>query len=105
MAVQTSFADELTWAQDCNHCLLALRGNDSELDLALLDVEDRVRDLALREDNFTLLEFGYCFPLAGLGEKYLGSNKASVFLLMTLPPLPVRLGDAYHPFYRIDVQF
>jgi hypothetical protein len=51
MAVQTSFAKKMTGSRDCNHRLLALLGNDSELDLALLNVEDRVRDVALRENN------------------------------------------------------
>jgi hypothetical protein len=47
MAIQTSFAKKMTGSQDCNYRFLALLGNDSELDLALLDVEDRVRSLSL----------------------------------------------------------
>ena len=47
MTIETSFAKKMTWSQDCNHRFLALLGNDSELDLALLDVKNRVRDLAL----------------------------------------------------------
>jgi hypothetical protein len=49
MAIQTSFAKEVTWPQDCNHRFLALLGNDGELDLALLDVKNRVRGLSLRK--------------------------------------------------------
>ena len=47
MAIQTSFAKKMTWSQNCNYRFLALLGNDSELDLALLDVKNRVRDLSL----------------------------------------------------------
>jgi hypothetical protein len=47
MAIQTSFAKKMTGSQDCNHRYLALLGNDGELDLALLNVKDRVRDLSL----------------------------------------------------------
>jgi hypothetical protein len=46
MAIQTSFAKKLTWLQDCDHRFLAMLGNDGELDLALLDVKNRVRDLS-----------------------------------------------------------
>src|ERR1700731_2844779 len=64
MAVQTSFAQELTWSQNCNHRFLALLGNDGELDLAFLNVKNRVRDLSLRENDLILPEFGDRFPLA-----------------------------------------
>ena len=47
MAIETSLTKKVTWSQDCNHRFLALLGNDSELDLALLDVKDRVRNLSL----------------------------------------------------------
>src|SRR6266702_4683442 len=70
MAIQTSFAEKVTWSQDCNHRFLALLGNDGELDLALLDVKNRVRDLSLRKNNLILPIFGYRFSLAHLGEKY-----------------------------------
>jgi hypothetical protein len=74
MAIQASFAKKLTWSQDCNHRLLALLGNDSELDLALLDVKNRVRDLPLWENNLILVEFGYRFPSPTLARNVLGSN-------------------------------
>src|SRR6059058_5465845 len=72
MAIQTSFAEKVTWSQDCNHRFLALLGNDGELDLALLDVKNRVRDLSLRKNNLILPIFGYRFSLAHLGEKFFG---------------------------------
>src|ERR1700694_4277821 len=69
MAIQTSFAKKMTWSQDCNHRFLALLGNDSELDLALLDVKNRVRNIALRENNLILPVFEYFFSLTHLGEQ------------------------------------
>jgi hypothetical protein len=70
MAIQTSFAEKVTWSQDCNHRFLALLGNDGELDLALLDVKNRVRDLSLRKNDLILPIFGYRFSLAHFGEKF-----------------------------------
>ncbi len=75
MAIQTCFAKELTWSQDCNHRFLALLGNDSELDLALLDVKNRVSNLALRENGLILPVLGYRFSLTRLGEKYFGIKR------------------------------
>src|SRR5258708_31252405 len=75
MAIQTSFAKEVIWSQDCNYRFLALLGNDGEFDLALLDVKNRVRDLSLRENNLVLPIFGYCFSLAHLGEKFFGIER------------------------------
>jgi hypothetical protein len=43
MTVETPLAKELTRAQDSDDCFLALLGNDGELDLAILDVKNRVR--------------------------------------------------------------
>src|ERR1700730_4713020 len=70
MAIQTSFAEKVTWSQDCNHRFLALLGNDGELDPAFVDVKNRVRDLSLRENDLILPIFRYRFSLARLGEKY-----------------------------------
>jgi hypothetical protein len=39
MAIQTSFAKKVAGSQDRNDCFLSLLGNDSELDLALLEVK------------------------------------------------------------------
>src|SRR6266480_5001614 len=89
MAIQTSFAKKVTGPQHCNDRFLALLGNDGELDLALLDVKNRVRDLSLRKNNLILPIFGYRFSLAHLGEKFFGierglnslPHKGSLFLL------------------------
>src|SRR5207247_10463114 len=75
MAIQTSFAEKVTWSQDRNHRFLALLGNDGEFDLALLDVKNRVRDLSLRKNNLILPIFGYRFSLAHLGEKFFGIKR------------------------------
>src|ERR1700694_4101093 len=88
MAIQTPFAEKMPGSEDCNDRFLALLGNDSELDLALLDIKNRVRDLSLRKNNLIVPIIRYCFPLAHLGEKYFGikrgfnslPHKDSVFL-------------------------
>src|SRR5206468_12394723 len=80
MAIQTSFAEKVTWSQDCNHRFLALLGNDGELDLAFLDVKNRVRDLSLRKNNLILPIFGYRFSFAHHGEKYFGIKRGFSFL-------------------------
>src|SRR6202165_3009380 len=98
MAIHTSFAKKMTWSQDCDDCFLALLGNDSELDPALLDVKNRVRDLSLRKNNLILPIFGYRFSLAHLGEKCLGikrglnslPHKGSLYSFSQGPPFPGR---------------
>ena len=47
MTIQAPFAKKLTRSEDCNDRFLALLGNDRELDLALLDVKNCVRNLSL----------------------------------------------------------
>ena len=105
MAIKTSFAKKLAGSQDCDDCFLALLGNDSEPDLALLDVENRVRDLSLRENNLILPIFRYRFSLAHAGEKQFGikrgfsslPNRGSLFSFSHGYPLPdqggTRRGD------------
>src|SRR5690349_10954146 len=88
MAIHTSFSEKMTRSYDCNHRFLALLGNNSELDLALLDVKNRVRGLALRKYDLILPIFGYRFSFAHLGEKCFGikrgfnslPHKGSLFL-------------------------
>jgi hypothetical protein len=46
-----------------------LLGNDSELDLALLDVKDGVRSLPLRENDLIVPVGGYRLSVSRLGEK------------------------------------
>jgi hypothetical protein len=52
--------------------------NNGDLDLALLDVEDRVRRIALRKNNLTLAVLFEYAALAEFGEKrprIIGSNE------------------------------
>src|ERR1700733_12973354 len=58
MAIQTSFAEKVIRFQNSHDCFLAPLGNDSELDLALLDVKNGVRRIALPEHNFILSLIG-----------------------------------------------
>ena len=51
---QASFADEFVHAQDGDDRFLALLRDDGDFDFALLDVENRVRVIALRKDDFFL---------------------------------------------------
>src|SRR5271163_275506 len=69
MAIQTSFAEKVTRFQNSYDCFLAPLGNDGELDLALLDVKNRVRLATLRKNNLVFLILGYGFPIAHFGEK------------------------------------
>ena len=69
MAIQTSFAKKVTRFQNTYDCFLATLGNDGELDLAPLDVKNRVRLATLRKNNLVLLILGYGFPIAHFGEK------------------------------------
>src|SRR6266852_932406 len=72
MPIETSLAKKVTRFQNSNDCFLAPLGNDGELDLAPLDVKNRVRNVTLRKNNLILLIFRYCFSIADLGEKYFG---------------------------------
>src|ERR1700730_17719253 len=81
MAVETSFAKKVGGSQDSDDCFLALLRNDGELDLALLYVKNRVRDLPLRKNNLILLIFGYLSSIAYFGEKYLGIKQGLIPLL------------------------
>src|ERR1700730_7460243 len=55
--------------QNTYDCFLAPLGNDGELNLALLDVKNRVRLATLRKNNLVLVILGYRFPIAHFGEK------------------------------------
>jgi hypothetical protein len=90
----------------CDYRFFALLRNDSELDLALLYVKNRVRDLSLRKYNLILSIFGYRFSFAHLGEKYFGikrgfdslPHKGSLFLSHKGGPFPrQRQGEAVGP--------
>jgi hypothetical protein len=54
MAIETSFAKKVSRFQNTYDCFLALLGNDGELDLALLDVKNRVASLPCEKTTWSL---------------------------------------------------
>jgi hypothetical protein len=60
---------------------LPLLGNDGKFDLTLLDVENGVAGVSLREDDLILPIFCYCISFAYLSEKYLGIKRGFGSLL------------------------
>src|SRR5271168_2932352 len=69
MAIEASFAEELSGFQDSDHCLLALFGDNKNLDPSLLNIKDRICGVPLRKDDLVLVKLRYGFALADLGEK------------------------------------
>ena len=59
---QTSFAKKLTGPQDCDDSFFALFRYNGDLDLALLNVKDRVGSVPLSEDRLRLLVSNDGFP-------------------------------------------
>ena len=55
---KAALAEEIVRAENCDHRFLALLGNNGDLDLALLNIEDGIRRFALRENG--LVSFGTC---------------------------------------------
>jgi hypothetical protein len=53
---QASLPEKFTSTQHCNDTFLALLGYDCDLDLALLDEEDRVGRVPLQEDRLPRFE-------------------------------------------------
>jgi hypothetical protein len=83
---QASLAAELVGSQDCDDRFFALVGNDGELGLALLDVEDGIGNVTLGEDDIIPAIFGYGSAVADLGEKDLGPNGARRLVAMARRP-------------------
>jgi hypothetical protein len=72
MAVHAAFTEEMSGLQDRDDGFLALFGQDSQLDLAFLNLEHRVRDFALLEHVLVLVKFKDRLPGPHFGEKTLG---------------------------------
>jgi hypothetical protein len=70
LAGQATLAAEFIRPQECDDGFLALLGNDAELELAFLEVENRVRDIALREDGLSFLVSCNGLSFAHAGEKF-----------------------------------
>ena len=51
MTIETTFPEKVTSSQEADDCLFASLRNDSELNLSFLDIENRIRNIALSEDN------------------------------------------------------
>src|SRR6266566_6197827 len=69
---QTSLAEEIALSKDRNDCFFPLFGKNGDFDLALLDVENSIRRLSLREDSLFLLVFGNGSAAVCFGEKRFG---------------------------------
>ena len=69
LAGKTCLAEEFVRIKNGDDGLFALLGNDSDLDLALLNVEDRICGVALSEYGLILAVFGNAAALADFGEK------------------------------------
>src|SRR5688572_28160200 len=66
---EAALAEESIRTKNCDDSLLALRGNDRDLDLALLDVKDSVGRLPLGEDRLVFAVLNDAASLANFGEK------------------------------------
>jgi hypothetical protein len=69
MAIEASFAKELSRLQDSDHGFLALFGNNENLDPSLLNIKNGIGGLSLRKDHLVPVKFQDDFALADLGEK------------------------------------
>src|SRR4029077_3337735 len=72
MAVHAAFAKELTGPKNPDHRLLTLFRYDNNLDLAFLNVKDRVCRVSLGENDLFLAKFKDGFAVTHDGEKRLG---------------------------------
>ena len=71
-AVHAAFAKKLARPQNADHRFFALFRYDNNLDPAFLNIKNRVRHIPLGENDLILAKFDNGFPLAELGEKFLG---------------------------------
>ena len=71
-----------------NSLLNVVLYNDGELDLALLDVKNRVRLATLRKNDLVLLILGYGFPIAHFGEKCFPARMRPSYSSSRRSPLP-----------------
>ena len=76
---KTSLAEKLVRSKDGDDGFLALLGNDGELRLAFLDVEDRIAWIALRKDDLALAILADAAAVPDTGEKRFRIECASPF--------------------------
>src|ERR1700730_2763905 len=72
---QASLAAEIADSKNCNDRFFPLLGKHGELHFAFLDVENRIRWLALRKDNLIYLTGEYRPSTVCLGEEGLGVER------------------------------
>src|ERR1700683_4950305 len=87
MAIQTSFAEKVIRFQNSDYCFLAPLGNDSELDLGLLDVKNGIRRIALAEVDLILPIIVYALSVVYFREKHLGIKRELCFAVHWRPSL------------------
>ena len=66
---KASFAEKLARSKNCDDGFLALLGNDGELRLAFLDVEDRIASFALGKDDLAFAVLADAAAVPDVGEK------------------------------------
>lgn len=69
LSAQAPLAEKIVGREDRNHRLLALFGHDGDFDFALLDMEYRIRRVALRNENLVLTELDGGYPAAPPGSE------------------------------------
>src|SRR5690242_10971451 len=67
---QATLTTEFIRPEDCDDGFLPLLGNNRDLDLALLDVEDGICRIALCEDDPIFAKLALASSLAHFGKKY-----------------------------------
>src|SRR5208282_5925781 len=88
---QAPFPKEIAGSQKCDHRFLPLLGDDGLLDLAALNVENRIRGFALREDNLILPIIGNSSPPVHFRQKHFGIERGLLFALHSRPFLSPRV--------------
>ena len=78
MTIHAAFAKELAGSENSDYRLFALFRYDNNLDLAFLNVKDRVCRVSLGEDDLIFMKFKDGFPLAHDGEKRLGIKSSLI---------------------------
>src|SRR4029077_17684407 len=84
---QAPFPKEIAGSQKCDHGFLALLGDDDLLDLAALNVENRIRAFALGVDILILPVIGNGSPPVHFRQKYFGIELELSFAFHNKPSL------------------
>jgi len=75
MAIEASFAKELSRFQYPDNCFLALFRDNENLDPSLLNIENCIGDVSLGKNDLVFLNFNMTLPSPTLARKLFGSNK------------------------------